>query len=91
VEDYLGELTITAVYCPPKHNTKCDEYERFFKTLGHRFIAGSDYNAKNTSWDSRLTTKKGRELHKAMRNNNNISPHGNPHICQVTLTNCQIS
>jgi hypothetical protein len=46
VEDNLDELTITGVYCPSKHNTKYDEYERFFKTLGHRFIAGGDYNAK---------------------------------------------
>jgi hypothetical protein len=48
VEDNLEALTITAVYCPPKHNNKYDEYERFFKTLRHRFIAGGDYNVKNT-------------------------------------------
>jgi hypothetical protein len=70
IEDNLGEITITAVYCPPKHNNKYNEYERFFKTLGHRFIAGGDFNAKNTFWGSRLTTTKGRELHTAMRNNN---------------------
>jgi hypothetical protein len=63
-------MTITVLYCSPKHNTKYDDYKRFFKTLGHRFIAGGDYNAKNTFWGSRLTTTKGRELHKAMRNNN---------------------
>ena len=70
VEDNLGEITITAAYCPPKHNTKLAEYENFFKTLGHRFIAGGDFNAKNTAWGSRLTTTKGRELLKTMRNNN---------------------
>jgi len=70
VEDNLGEVTITAAYCPPKHNTKLAEYENFFKTLGHRFITEGDFNAKNTVWGSRLTTTKGRELLKAMRNNN---------------------
>jgi hypothetical protein len=72
VEDNLGELTITAVYCPPppKNNTKYDGYELFFKTLGHRFIAGGDFNAKNNFLGSRLTTTKGIELNKAMRNNN---------------------
>jgi len=70
LEDNSGELTITAVYCPPKHNTKSDDYERFFQTLGHGFIAGGDYNAKNTFWGSRLTATKGRELHKTMRNDN---------------------
>jgi hypothetical protein len=70
VEDNLGEVTISAAYCPPKHNTKFAEYASFFKTLGHRFLAGGDFNAKNTVWGSRLTTTKARELHKAMRNNN---------------------
>jgi hypothetical protein len=36
------------------------EYEHFFQTFGHRFIAGDDYNEKNTYWDARTTTTKGR-------------------------------
>jgi exonuclease III len=70
LKDNLGELTITAVYSPPKHNIKTIDYERFFQTLGHRFIAGGDYNAKNTYWGSRITSTKGRELYKAMKKNN---------------------
>jgi len=47
LEDQMGEITVTAVYnSPPKHNIKTIEYEQFFQTLGHRFIAGGDYNAK---------------------------------------------
>ncbi|KAL4107965.1 hypothetical protein QTP88_018234 [Uroleucon formosanum] len=34
-------------------------------TLGSRFIAGRDYNAKHTFWISRLITTKGRELFKS--------------------------
>jgi len=66
----MGEITVTAVYSPPKHNIKTTEYEQFFQTLGHRFIAGGDYNAKNTYWGARTTTTKGRELHNAMRKHN---------------------
>jgi hypothetical protein len=44
----MGEITVTAIYSPPKHNIKTMEYEHFFQTLGHRFLAGGDFNAKNT-------------------------------------------
>jgi len=70
LEDQMGEITITAVYSPPKHNTKTIEYEQFFQTLGHLFIAGGDYNAQNTYWGARTTTTKGRELHNAVRKHN---------------------
>jgi hypothetical protein len=61
------ELTVAAVYCPPRHNEEDNFYE-FFRTLGNKFIAGGDYNCKNTIWGSRLTTTKGRELLKLIRN-----------------------
>jgi nitroreductase len=32
LKDHLGELPITAVYSPPKHNIKTIEYEQFFQT-----------------------------------------------------------
>jgi endonuclease/exonuclease/phosphatase family metal-dependent hydrolase len=42
------------------------------KTLGNRFLVGGDFNAKNTSWGTRITTTKGRELQKTIRSNNLI-------------------
>ncbi|PNF33251.1 hypothetical protein B7P43_G10627, partial [Cryptotermes secundus] len=60
------ELTRTAVYCPPKHNIKQKDFQNFFQTLGPKFLAGGDYNSKNTIWGSRLTTTKGRELAKTI-------------------------
>jgi exonuclease III len=56
IEDNTGESTVPAIYCPPKHHNKYDDYDRFFKTPGKRFIAGGDYNAKNAfgDLDSRL-------------------------------------
>ena len=67
IQDSFGQLLVSSVYSPPKHNLKKDTYMDFFKMLGCRFIAGGDYNAKNTTWGSRLTTTKGKELYKAIR------------------------
>lgn len=55
-------LTITAIYCPPRHAIKKEQYINFLNTQGNRFIVGGDFNAKHTHWGSRLTTTKGREL-----------------------------
>ena len=62
VEDWSGPFTVSAVYSPPKHKLKMADYEKFLNTLGHRFIAGGDYNAKHLSWGSRIITTKGRQL-----------------------------
>ena len=38
------ELTIASVYFPPNYPTTIDHYDKFFKSLGNRFIAGGDFN-----------------------------------------------
>jgi hypothetical protein len=58
VKGFPCEITITAVYCPHRHNLKKEHFETFFQTLGPNFIAGGDYNSKHTLRGSRLTTKK---------------------------------
>jgi hypothetical protein len=58
------ELTVAAVYYPPKYNIKKENFKDFFQTLEHNFIAGGDYNSEHTLWGSRLITTKGRELTK---------------------------
>ena len=79
VVDWEGPLTISAVYNPPKHNLKKEEYEAFFKSLGHRFLAGGDYNAKHIFWGSRITTPKGRQLQEAVKHLNlNVLSTGEP-------------
>jgi len=42
----------------------------FFHTLGKTFLAGGDFDSKNTLRGSRLTTTKGRELQKVLHANN---------------------
>jgi hypothetical protein len=51
---------------PPKHRVKQVELATFYGTLGLRFLAGGDYNAKHTDWGSRLTTPGGREILRTM-------------------------
>jgi hypothetical protein len=58
------EIAVAAVYCPPRHNIKEENFFEFFRTLENKFIAGGDYNCKNSLWGSRLTTTTGRELSK---------------------------
>jgi hypothetical protein len=70
IEDLIGPLTIAAAYCPPKHAIKAEHFLSFFHNLGHRLLAGGDYNAKHCHWGSRLITPKGRELFKAMQTDN---------------------
>jgi hypothetical protein len=72
IEDSIGEITIAAIYCPPRYNNKHTGYTNLLKTLGNRFLAGGDFNAKNTNWGSRITTTKGRGLQKSIRNLNSI-------------------
>lgn len=65
IEDWTGPITVSAIYSPPKYTIKREQYESFFNTLGERFIAAGDYNAKHVHWGSRLVQPKGRELYEA--------------------------
>lgn len=79
IDDWQGSLNIASVYCPPRHQVDEQMYSDFFNTLGSRYIAGGDWNSKNTFWGSRLTTTRGRELKKAIDSNSlNILTTGEP-------------
>lgn len=61
------DLTVTAIYSPPRNNIKSEEYVQLLKMNKGRFVIGGDFNAKHVFWGSRLTTTKGRELLKATK------------------------
>jgi len=42
------DLTISSVYCPSKHNIKKQHFVEFFKSLGPKFLVGSDFSSKHT-------------------------------------------
>lgn len=62
LEDRAGPVTLSAIYCPPKHIITNSMFSDYFKTLGNRFISGGDWNAKHTFWGSRLSVTRGRQL-----------------------------
>jgi len=70
VADWVEPLNIAAIYCPPKHTIKAEQLQHFYASLGHRFLAGGDYNAKHTHWGSRLIAPRGHELLKAIQKEN---------------------
>jgi len=58
-------LQIGAMYSPTRHTITAEEYKNFFLTLDSHFLIASDWNTKHTTWGSRMTTPKGRNLFKA--------------------------
>ncbi|CAH2083987.1 unnamed protein product [Euphydryas editha] len=70
VYDWNNNITVSALYCPPRHTIKESQFCDYFNTLGHRFIAAGDYNAKHTFWGSRLIVPRGRELLNCIQTNN---------------------
>ena len=70
IQTTIWTLTIAAIYSPPKHKITTQEYQQYFNTLGSHFIAAGDWNAKHTTWGSRLTTLKGNMLLRAIQQNN---------------------
>ena len=46
VKGFPYEITIAAVYCPPKYKLKKEQFQTFFQTLGPRFIAGATTTAR---------------------------------------------
>lgn len=67
LEEWAGQCVISAVYCPPKHSIKRHQFANYFKTLGDKFLAGGDYNAKHIQWGSRITSSKGKQLWECMQ------------------------
>ncbi|XP_044573218.1 G1/S-specific cyclin-D1 isoform X2 [Drosophila ananassae] len=64
IQSRNGSLSIGAVYCPPRFSISAGLGD----SLGDRFIAAGDYNAKHTHWGSRLVTPRGRHLYNAIIN-----------------------
>jgi hypothetical protein len=67
IEDWDGNLTISAIYCPPRDKIKTEQYNALNNALGTRSLVGSDFNAKHQDWGSLLINLKVRELHQAIQ------------------------
>lgn len=74
-----SKIDIYSVYFPPRFSVKCEQFNKFFKSIGNSFIVGGDFNAKHTWWGSRLINPKGRELYKCISSNHyNVLSTGSP-------------
>jgi hypothetical protein len=40
-------INISSIYSPPDPGINVVQFSDYFSTLGHRFISGRDFNAKN--------------------------------------------
>jgi hypothetical protein len=90
IEDWNGNLTISAIYWPPRHAIKKEQCNEFINTLGNRFLVVGDFNAKHQYWGSRLTTPKGRELYKTIKEKKiEIYPRANQRVGQQMSTELQ--
>ena len=70
LEAHPRPMTISAIYCPPRHTISTEDYTMLIRYLGARFQIGGDWNAKHTAWGPRLTTPKGRNLLHAIAGHN---------------------
>jgi exonuclease III len=92
-------ITVSSIYCPPRHAIQRDTFLRLFNTLGHHFIAGGDFNAKHSQWGCISNNQRGKTLHSVLNNCNLsfVSPLGptycpshsnrNPDILDFFITN----
>ena len=56
-----GRVIISGVYYRPRCNFKEIDFDLLVSKFGSKFIAGGDFNSKNSIWGSRLSNPKGRE------------------------------
>jgi exonuclease III len=91
IEGWDGDLTTSAIDCPPRHSIKKEQFNAFINSLGHRFLAGGDFNAKHQYWGSSLINPKGREIYQPVqKSNEKYYPRTNRIIGQETETTLQI-
>jgi exonuclease III len=55
-------MNISSIYSPPGIGINASQFSDYFSTIGHRFISGGDYNAKNPKWGNRSPNTRGRAL-----------------------------
>lgn len=46
IDSTKQKLKLGAIYCPPRYNSKKDDFKNIFLKLGQRLIVGGDYNTQ---------------------------------------------
>jgi hypothetical protein len=63
-------MVSAAVHSPPKHSISAGEYNHFLSQLGTHYLIAWWLECEITTWGSRLTTVKGRNLMRVIQHNN---------------------
>ena len=72
-------IQMSAVYTPPRHKMAFQKWEQYFQSLGDKYIAVGNFNAKHRLWGSRINKPRGRTLEKYIGTSNlNILSTGRP-------------
>jgi hypothetical protein len=50
---------VSSVYCPPNKNISQQRFIHFLDSLGPKFLAGGDWNAKHPQWGCRVANPRG--------------------------------
>ena len=74
---------MSAVYVPPRHKITLQNWEQYFQSLGEKYIAATDFNAKHMLWAQKLTHLKVE--HKSRTSNFNIFSTGRPTYWPIDL------
>lgn len=73
------DINVGSIYCPPRCTPNDAEFTNLLINLGPRWIVGGDFNAKHPAWGSRLTSPRGRAVHRALNSTNGFTvPPGGP-------------
>jgi hypothetical protein len=67
IQDWDGNLIMSAIYCLPRPAIKKVQYNAFINLLEQRFLVAGDFNVKHQCWDSRLINPRGRELYQTIQ------------------------
>jgi hypothetical protein len=51
---FLATFIVSSVYCPPNKNISQQRFIHFLDSLGPKFLAGGDWNAKHPQWGCRV-------------------------------------
>jgi hypothetical protein len=62
-------IKIAFIYCPPRYKIDFEDFNKFFQLLGHSFIAGGDFNYKNSLWGNRAFNQRASALHRSLIKN----------------------
>jgi len=61
-----GCIKISSIYLPPNQPWCKTEFDQLFLSLGNRFIAGGDFNAKHSWWGNIRSCSRGKQLQEAI-------------------------